>query len=111
VLLIKKIWTKKTTGVLWRVKRMGKMAMLISCVLVAAAMDCSTMPQQMQEFAAQMTPANKAIFCGKFTDSQRASAMQMAATPDAAGAVMSPDEAVQKVSGAKGKVPTGCPVK
>ena len=95
---------------------MGKMAMLISCVLVAAAMDCSTMPQQMQEFAAQMTAANKAIFCGQFTDGQRASAMQMAAAPDATGAVMSPDEAVQKVSGAsgatpRGKVPTGCPVK
>ena len=59
---------------------------------------------------------NKMMFCGQFTDGQRASAMQMASTQDATGMTMSPDEAVQKVSGASGanpqmKTPTGCPVK
>ena len=80
------------------------------------AMDCSTMAPEMQQFASQLTPANKTIFCGQFTDGQRASAMQMASTQDATGMTMSPDESVQKVSGAsgsnpQGKTPTGCPVK
>jgi hypothetical protein len=79
-------------------------------------MDCSSMSTEMQQFASSLTPANQAMFCGEFTDGQRASAMQMASTQDATGAAMSPDEAVQKVAGAngsnpQGKVPTGCPVK
>ena len=79
-------------------------------------MDCSTMSPEMQQFASQMTSANKAVFCGQFTDGQRASAMQMVSAQDATGMTMSPDEAVQKVSGAsgsnpQGKTPTGCPVK
>ncbi len=75
-------------------------------------MDCSTMSQEMQQFASQLSPMNKALFCGKFTDVQRASAMQMASTPDASGMTMSPDMAVQKVgSPSPQKTPTGCPVK
>jgi hypothetical protein len=78
--------------------------------------DCSSMSQEAQEFAGQLTPLNMTIFCGQFTDGQRASAMQMASTPDATGMSLSPDMAVQKVAGASGsspkqKTPTGCPVK
>jgi hypothetical protein len=56
------------------------------------------------------------MFCGKFTEGQRASAMQMASTQDESGMTMSPDDAVRKVSGAsgsnpQGKTPAGCPVK
>lgn len=83
---------------------------------VQKTMDCSMMSPEVQQFASQMTPENKTMFCGQFTDGQRASAMQMASTQDATGMTMSPDEAVQKVSGASGanpqtKTPTGCPVK
>ena len=78
--------------------------------------DCSTMSMDMQQFAQQLTPANKAMFCGQFTDGQRASAMQMASTQAPGGVAVMPDDAVQKVAGAsgtnpQGKTPTGCPVK
>ena len=90
--------------------------MVLEAAKMQKSMDCSTMAPEMQQFASQLTPDNKAMFCGKFTDGQRASAMQMSTTPDAAGMMMSPDESVQRVSGAsgsspQGKTPTGCPVK
>lgn len=79
--------------------------------------DCSSMSQEVQQFAGQLTPLNRAMFCGQFTEGQRASAMQLASKPDATGMTMSPDMAVQKVARASGsspsqqKTPTGCPVK
>lgn len=94
---------------------------LMTCMMTlslqaAQTMDCSGMSADVQQFALQLTPENQMMFCGQFTDGQRASAMQMISTPDATGAMMTPDAAVQKVAGANGatpkdKVPTGCPVK
>ncbi len=75
--------------------------------------DCSTMAPNVEQFAMKMTPQNRATFCSQFTDGQRASAMQLAGTPDENGNTMSPDDAVQKIAGKKttqGKTPTGCPV-
>jgi hypothetical protein len=94
-------------------------AMGVSPVILQAAkksMDCSTMSDDVQQFADQLTTENKRMFCGKFTEGQRASAMQMASTQDESGMTMSPDDAVRKVSGAsgsnpQGKTPAGCPVK
>jgi rRNA maturation endonuclease Nob1 len=56
------------------------------------------------------------MFCSKFTDGQRASAMQMVSKPDEEGVVMTPDLAVQNVAKANGvtpqqKSPRGCPMK
>jgi len=82
-----------------------------------APMDCSTMGADMQQFASQLNPANKKMFCGQFNDSQRAAAMQMATQQDSTGAsMMSADQAVQKVAATNNmtpsqKTPTGCPVK
>ena len=99
----------------------GKMVIAVGCLissLCAAGqpMDCSNMSQEMQQFASQLNTTNKKMFCGQFTDGQRASAMQMSSVPDTSGMTMSPDMAVQKVAGASGaspqqKNPTGCPVK
>lgn len=100
---------------------------LVGCVLgiapllhadgdMAQPQDCSAMSQAVQQFAGQLTPLNRQMFCGQFTEAQRASAMQLAQTPDATGMTMSPDMAVQKVASGRGatpqqKTPTGCPVK
>ncbi len=94
----------------------GMSPMVLEAAPMQKMMDCSMMSSEMQEFASQLTSGNKAMFCGQFTDGQRASAMEMASKEGAAGMTMSPDEAVQKVSGAngsnpQGKTPRGCPVK
>ena len=75
-------------------------------VVHADGMDCSAMSPEVQQFASQLTMENKMVFCGKMTDEQRATAMQMSAT-------MSPDDAVQKAStpATPIKPPAGCPVK
>jgi hypothetical protein len=83
---------------------------------IAAAADCSTMSADMQQFAAQLSAQNKMMFCGQFTGPQRAAAMQMAGQPDETGAMMTGDQAVQKVASSNKmtpnpKTPTGCPVK
>lgn len=78
--------------------------------------DCSTMGPDVQQFASQLSASNKAMFCGQFTEVQRATAMQMVGQPDESGNLMTADQAVQK-AGAKTpmnpsqKTPTGCPVK
>ena len=109
---------------------MSKISMLViaSCFLgahvlaeeaampMSTPMDCSNMSSAMQQFAGQLTAANRTMFCSKFSDAQRASAMQMASNPDASGKAVSPDDAVQNVSSAngsnpQGKTPVGCPVK
>lgn len=84
----------------------------------APAMDCSAMPTDIAQFAMQLSSANQKMFCGQFSDAQRATAMQLASQQDAMGkSMMSPDQAVQKVAmdsnmmPASQKIPTGCPVK
>ena len=78
--------------------------------------DCTTMPPDMQQFAAQLTVANQKMFCGQFNDAQRATCMQMASQQDVSGKLLyTPDQAVQKTAAANNliqqKTPTGCPVK
>ncbi|MBS0615610.1 MAG: hypothetical protein JSR58_03540 [Verrucomicrobia bacterium] len=79
--------------------------------------DCSSMSGDIQAFAAKLSPSNKMMFCGKFNDAQRGSAMQMTGQMDSSGMVMmSPDQAVDKVAKdnnltTPGKAPAGCPVK
>lgn len=77
--------------------------------------DCSSMSQEMQQFAGQLSPLNRQLFCGQFSDAQRASAIQLSQTPDTTGLTLSPDMAVQKIVSGSGKTPqpktpTGCPV-
>ncbi len=79
-------------------------------------MDCSNMGQDMQQFAAQLSAANKRMFCGQFSDAQRSAAMQYNGKQDAAGNTMTANQAVQKVATDNNmmptqKSPTGCPVK
>jgi hypothetical protein len=79
-------------------------------------MDCSNMGADMQQFAAQLNMMNKKMFCGQFNAAQRSTAMQYATQQDANGAMMTADQAVQKVAAENNmmpstKSPTGCPVK
>lgn len=73
------------------------------------AMDCSTMSMEMQQFASQLNPSNKMMFCGKFNDTMRGNSMQ------ASAGGMTPDQAVQKVATDNNmmvpKSAGGCPVK
>lgn len=81
-----------------------------------ATVDCSGLTTDMQQFAAQLNPANQKLFCGQFNDTQRVSCMQMANQQNVNGTMMmTPDQAVQKTAAANNmiqqKTPTGCPVK
>lgn len=58
---------------------------------------CSTLTADEQQFAFGLTPQNRQVFCSKFTPVQRAAAMQLTSQPDPTGALLSPDDAVQKV--------------
>ena len=77
--------------------------------------DCSSLAADEQQFAYGLMPENRAMFCGKFTDIQRAAAMQLTSQPDPTGAVITPDQAVSKVAMANNLMPMkksgGCPVK
>lgn len=83
------------------------------------SMDCANMGPDVQQFASQLSAQNKAMFCGQFTESQRAAAMQMVGQPDETGNPMTADQTVQKVASTttmqpsqqQQKTPTGCPVK
>ena len=79
-------------------------------------MDCSNMGADMQQFASQLNAMNKKMFCGQFNAAQRSTAMQYATQQDANGAMMTADQAVQKVAtennmAPSAKSPTGCPVR
>lgn len=78
--------------------------------------DCSGLTPDMQQFSAQLSPANQKLFCGQFNDTQRVSSMEMANQQNVNGSMMmTPDQAVQKTAAANNmiqqKTPTGCPVK
>ena len=80
--------------------------------------DCSALPMEMQTFAGQLAPANKATFCGKFNDGQRSQAMEMSMQKDSTGkSMMTPDQSVEQTAKDSnmmmnpGKSPGGCPVK
>lgn len=60
---------------------------------------CQDMPSEMQQFADKLNMNNKMLFCGKFNDSQRKQAMQMAAQTGSYGKQkMTPDKSVEKVA-------------
>ncbi len=79
--------------------------------------DCSNLSVEAKTFSNKLNPTNKMMFCGKFDDVQRNTAMQLTGQMDSSGMVtMSPDQAVEKVAKdnnlmAPGKAPAGCPVK
>lgn len=81
--------------------------------------DCSSFTPGEQQFSSQLTPDSKDLFCGKFSEENRATAMEMAGQPDANGNVMTADQAVQKVASDNNMLPPaqprrhsgGCPVK
>jgi len=60
--------------------------------------DCSSLKPDQQNFANQLSPMNKMMFCSKFNDQQRAQAMQMSGQTDAYGNTMTNDQAVQKIA-------------
>jgi hypothetical protein len=85
-------------------------------IAAQAQADCSGMSADFQRFANQLNATNKRIFCGQFSDDQRATAMRYATQQDANGNMMSADQAVQKVASESNmrssqKSPTGCPIK
>lgn len=66
----------------------------------ANAQNCMFTSEE-QAFAAQLSDANKATFCG-MTREKRADCMQMMQTTDAYGNKMTADQAVQSISGSGG---------
>ena len=80
-----------------------------------AKVSCSHLSADEQQFAFGLTDQNKKIFCGQFTNVQRAAAMQLTSQPSPTGALLSPDDAVTKVaevnSSGGTKPAGGCPVK
>lgn len=82
----------------------------------APSVSCSPLNPDEQQFAYGLTDDNRALFCTKFTSTQRAAAMQMTSQPSPTGALISPDEAVLIVAKANQIVPgkespTLCPTK
>jgi hypothetical protein len=81
------------------------------------AADCSQMSVDEQNFAAQLTDMNnKMMFCSQFTAQQRQMAMQMMGQTDAAGNMITADQAVMQVMGMGASTTQtrsggGCPVK
>jgi hypothetical protein len=79
--------------------------------------DCSALPSEMQEFASQLSDANRLLFCNTFSTDQRNTAMDLAGQPDSTGNMMSSDMAVQKVAkdnnllAPPSATTGGCPVK
>ncbi|MES2345246.1 MAG: hypothetical protein V4494_04845 [Chlamydiota bacterium] len=80
--------------------------------------DCSALSSEMQQFASQLSDANRLVFCNKFSTDQRNTAMDLAGQPDSAGNMMSADMAVQKtakennlLSPSQPQSSGGCPVK
>lgn len=79
--------------------------------------DCSNLSVEAKAFSDKLSPTYKTMFCGKFDDTQRNTAMQLTGQMDSSGMVtMSPDQAVDKVARdnnlmTPGKAPAGCPVK
>lgn len=60
--------------------------------------DCTALSADMQAFAAQLSDANRAVFCNQFNDVQRNAAVELATQPDSMGNLMSADLAVRKVA-------------
>lgn len=60
--------------------------------------DCASFSSTEQQFASQLNPNNRMMFCSKFNQDQRNAAMQMAGQMDVMGNVMNQDQAVQKVA-------------
>jgi hypothetical protein len=77
--------------------------------------DCGSFSFMEQDFSEELSDANKEMFCGRFNQDQRNSAMQMTRQPDNNGNLMSPDQAVEKVAKDNRMMPMqkkskGCPV-
>lgn len=62
------------------------------------AADCSQMTPDEMDFANQLNPMNKAMFCGKFSSDMRNSAMQMSGEMGPDGNMITNDQAVEKVA-------------
>ncbi len=78
--------------------------------------DCSGLNGDEQQFAYGLTPENRQMFCKQFTPVQRAAAMQITSQPDPTGALISPDQAVERVAAANNLTPStsnpgNCPTK
>jgi len=94
----------------------GLVANGVGSEIAQNAMDCSGMGADVQQFASKLSEMNKKMFCGQFNAAQRSAAMQYASQQDANGAMMTPDQAVQKVATDNNmmpstKTPTGCPIR
>jgi hypothetical protein len=77
--------------------------------------DCSSFSVMEQDFASGLSTDNKDMFCTRFNQSQRNSAMRMTQQPDMNGNLLSPDEAVEKVAKDNRIMPMrkksrGCPI-
>jgi hypothetical protein len=60
--------------------------------------NCSQLTTDEQDFANQLSPTHKMMFCNKFTPSMRQSAMQMSGEMGSEGNLVTNDQAVEKVA-------------
>jgi len=95
--------------------KLNKFLFILLSTISALYANCSTLPPEAQRFAGELTPINRETFCNKFTDGQRASAMQLATPGSNEGVVTTPDMAVQKVAESNGSqpktMPKNCPMR
>ncbi len=60
--------------------------------------DCSQLTPDEQDFANQLNPTNKMVFCNKFTPDMRTSAMEMSGQMGMDGTLITNDQAVERVA-------------
>ena len=60
--------------------------------------DCTSFSSEEQQFASELSMSNRSLFCERFNQDQRESAMQMAGQLDENGNVLTEDQAVSKVA-------------
>jgi|GEM_PF-4744040 len=97
---------------------MGNLALTYGdCTAMNCNVGCGNLSTVEQSFASGMSSMNREMFCNRFTQSMRDSAMGMVGMPDASGNVMTPDQAVEKTARDNNMMPmqsggtNGCPVK
>lgn len=66
--------------------------------MMAPKSDCSQLTPDEIDFANQLSPVNKALFCGKFSADMRASAMEQSGQMGNNGTLITNDQAVEKVA-------------
>lgn len=71
--------------------------------------DCTKLSAQEQDFANQLNPTNKMLFCSKFNPDMRKNAMNSAGLMGSDGTLVTNDQAVEQVAKSNNMMPTMAP--